>query len=52
MLGQDIYEGLTLSVGVENILNYPRRFTQGASKDITHLWWTGTTFTLGLSYKI
>ncbi|MCA9651973.1 MAG: outer membrane beta-barrel protein [Myxococcales bacterium] len=52
VLGQDIYEGLTLSVGVENILNYPRRFTQGASKDITHLWWTGTTFTLGLSYKI
>lgn len=52
VLGQEIYEGLTLSAGIENILNYPRRFTQGENKDITHLWWTGTTFTLGLSYKI
>ncbi|MCH9683161.1 MAG: outer membrane beta-barrel protein, partial [Deltaproteobacteria bacterium] len=52
VLGQEVYDGLTLSFGIENILNYPLRFTQGPARDITHLWWPGTTFTLGLSYEI
>ncbi len=52
VLGQEVYEGLTVSFGVENILNYPLRFTQGDDRDVTHLWWPGTTFTLGLNYKI
>ncbi|MCA9706201.1 MAG: TonB-dependent receptor [Myxococcales bacterium] len=52
VLGQEVHEGLTVSLGVENILNYPRRFTQGAQRAVTYLAWPGTTFTLGLTYKI
>ncbi len=52
VFGQEVYEGMTLSVGVENLLNYPRRFTMGADRDVTYLAWPGTTFTLGLAYKI
>lgn len=52
VLGQEVYDDLTLSVGIDNILNYPRRFTQGAERAVTYLAWPGTTFTLGLSYKI
>ena len=52
VLGQGIGHGLTLSLSVENILNYPRRFTQGKDKSVTYLAWPGTIFTLGLSYKI
>jgi hypothetical protein len=52
VFGQDVYENLTLSMGIENILNYPMRFTMGKSRDVTYLAWPGTTFILGLSYKI
>ncbi len=52
VFGQDIYNGLTLSLAVENVLNYPRRFTQGEDRVVTYLAWPGTTFTLGLAYQI
>jgi hypothetical protein len=52
VLGQEVYDNLTLSFGIDNILNYPRRFTQGRERAVTYLAWPGTTFTLGLSYKI
>lgn len=49
---QRVYKGMEVSLGVENILNYPRRFTQGKERAVTNLWWRGTTFTVGLAYKI
>jgi hypothetical protein len=52
VLGQGLAKNLTLSFGIENILNYPRRFTQGKEKAVTYLAWPGTTFSLGLSYKL
>lgn len=52
VLSQEVYDNLTLSFGIDNILNYPRRFTQGRERAVTYLAWPGTTFTLGLSYKI
>lgn len=52
VIGQDLGNGLTLSAGVQNILNYPRRFTQGNDRDVTYLAWPGSTFSVGLSYKI
>ena len=44
--------GPTISFTIENILNYPRRFTQGKDRSVTYLAWPGSTFSLGLSYKI
>lgn len=52
VVGQSVGRGLTLSLSVENILNYPRRFTQGKDRAVTYLAWPGTTISLGLSYKI
>jgi TonB-dependent receptor len=52
VLGQDVAKNLTLSLSIENILNYPRRWTQGRDRAVTYLAWPGTTFALGLSYKI
>ena len=52
VFAQDVYENLSLSFGIDNILNYPRRFTQGREKAVTYLAWPGTTFTLGLSYRM
>jgi hypothetical protein len=52
VLAQDVYENLSLSFGIDNILNYPRRFTQGRERAVTYLAWPGTTFTLGLSYRM
>jgi hypothetical protein len=52
VLGQEIYDGLALSLEIDNILNYPRTFTQGARRNVSYLAWPGTTFMLGLSYKI
>lgn len=52
VLAQDLPNNLTLSLKVEDILNYPRRFTQGPDRAVTYLAWPGTTFSLGLSYKI
>jgi hypothetical protein len=52
VLGQALGKGFTLSFEVENILNYPRRFTQGKEKAVTYIAWPGTLFSLGLTYKI
>lgn len=52
VLGQSLGHGLTLSLSIENILNYPRRFTQGQDRSVTYLAWPGSTFSLGLSYRI
>jgi len=52
VLGQQLAEGLTLSLSVENLVNYPRRFTQGPDRAVTYLAWPGTTFGLGLTYRI
>lgn len=52
VVGQQVGRGFTLSLSVENILNYPRRFTQGNDRSVTYLAWPGTTISLGLSYRI
>ncbi|MCX4241246.1 TonB-dependent receptor [Paraliomyxa miuraensis] len=52
VIGQEIGKNFSLSFTIEDILNYPRRFTQGADRAVTYLAWPGTTFVLGLSYKI
>jgi Carboxypeptidase regulatory-like domain/TonB-dependent Receptor Plug Domain len=52
VLGQELVENLTLSFAIENVLNYPRRWTQGPDRSVTYLAWPGTLFSLGLSYKI
>jgi hypothetical protein len=52
VFGQELVENLTLSFTIENILNYPRRWTQGRDREVTYLAWPGTTISLGLSYRI
>jgi hypothetical protein len=52
VFGQELVENLTLSFAIENILNYPRRWTQGRDREVTYLAWPGTTISLGLSYRI
>jgi outer membrane receptor protein involved in Fe transport len=52
VLNQELHEGLGLSFEIDNILNYPRTFTQGARQNVTYLAWPGTTIMLGLTYKI
>lgn len=51
VLGQRVYKELTLSLGIENVLNWPRRFTQGPDRDITYLVWPGASFKLGAEYR-
>lgn len=50
--GQTLYKGLSMSLVVQNMLNFPRTFTQGEDRAVTNQWWRGTTFSLGLAYKI
>ena len=51
VVGQEIFKDFQLSFSVENLLNWPRRFTQGPNRDITYLAWPGASIKLGASYK-
>ena len=51
-LRQRVYKGLSASVLAYNILNWQRRFVQGADDDITYSARRGTTFVLGLQYDL
>jgi outer membrane receptor protein involved in Fe transport len=48
---QKVYKELALSLKVENIANWPARWTMGADRRIVELWWPGATFTVGLDWK-
>jgi hypothetical protein len=52
VLSQELYRGLGLTFEIDNILNYPRTFTQGSRRNVAYLAWPGSTFMLGLTYKI
>jgi len=51
VVGQEIFDDFQLSFSVENLLNWPRRFTQGPNRDITYLAWPGASVKLGASYR-
>jgi hypothetical protein len=52
VFSQEIHRGLGLTFEIDNILNYPRTFTQGSRRNVAYLAWPGSTFMLGLTYKI
>ena len=51
VVGQEIFDGFTLSLAAENFLNWPRRFTQGPNRDITYMTWPGARLKVGASYR-
>lgn len=51
VFGQEVYRGMTLSLSVDNALNWPRRFTQGGGRTTTYRVLLGTSLKLGLGYK-
>jgi hypothetical protein len=48
VLSQRVYDGLSMSFEVTNILDWPQRERQGDGT--TQYWRNGVTFTLGASY--
>ncbi|MBL4689341.1 MAG: TonB-dependent receptor, partial [Nannocystaceae bacterium] len=50
VFGQEVYPGMTLSLSVDNALNWPRRFTQGRGRATTYRVRLGTSVKLGLGY--
>lgn len=51
VLEQKVWKELAVSMKIENIANWPARWTMGRNRDIVEIWWPGTTFTLGLDWK-
>ncbi len=52
VFGQKVYKELQVSAAVSNILNWPKRLTQGDNRDVTYLAWPGTSFTFGVAWKM
>lgn len=51
VVGQEIFDEFVMSFAVENILNWPLRYTQGPDRAIQRMAWPGATIKLGASYK-
>jgi hypothetical protein len=49
---QRLYKGLGGILQVQNMLNWPTRWTQGANRQTNYLVYRGATILLGLSYDL